>query len=214
MNYPQPVFDCLLVKVESEKITKIKGKELELELAGTDGSEDTSKAAQTIGLVVSTPRRLYRGSKIVPEVKEGDTVFMHFHAITEDSEVDLGELGLYYLVPYELVFATVKDGKPDKMIGGRVLCMPVTDDADAVLDDDGRLVKKTKSGIIYEINIKPSTKWAKLAHIGTPLTGAPNCSVNPNDSVIYAVDADFEVTICDVKFFCMIQEDLLMYEPK
>lgn len=212
MRFPQPVYNNLLVRVEKNRVDTINSEKLSLILAGTEGSEDTSRGAQTVGYVASVPRVMFNGNTIVPELKVGDKIFMHYSSIDDASLVELPD-GDYYLVPYDYVFAVLKYGKVEKMIGARVFCLPVTDEDD-VVSEDGMLVKKTSSGIIYEINVEHNTKVARIAHIGTPLDGAPVLPVKAGDLVIYDKDADFENDVEGTTYFSMVQEDLLMYQPK
>jgi co-chaperonin GroES (HSP10) len=213
MPYPKPVFNHLLVRVKSEKANRVKLGALELEIAGIDYNTDASAYAQTMGEVLSVPRAMSKGipyEYIEPEVQIGDEVVLHYNAITEDAEVEYNN-EKFYMVPYEYIFCAFRNGQMI-MIGGRVLCEAVYEEG--AVEEDGMMVKKSESGIITDINVKHDLKKAFLSQIGTPLKGAPALPVVAGDEVWYPKDADFENTINGKKYFCMVQEDLLMYRPK
>lgn len=210
MDYPQPIYDHILVKVEQEKKSVIKHGELELIAAGQEYNPDMRVFAITEGLCVNVPRGMSKGipyEYIVPEVEIGDIVVLHFNSIDEDSKVETNK-GVFYLVPYEYVFAVIRDSEI-VVIGGRVLCLPLYDDA---VEEDGMMVRKTGSGIITEINVKHDFKRAILSHIGTPLKGSKELPVKAGDMIWYPKDADFENEVQGKTYFCMTQEDILMYK--
>lgn len=209
-NYPQPIYNNVLVQVDSEKKTTIKHGALELVAAGTDYNEDLSVYAQTLGRCVNVPRGASDGifRQIEQEVRVGDEVVLHYNSIDENQSFE-HEGETLYLVPYDYIFAVIRDGEI-VMIGGRVLCLPIYEG----VEEDGMVVKKTESGIITDINVKHDLKKAILSHIGTPLKNCKTLPVNTGDLVWYDKDADFENTIMGKKYFVMTQEDLLMYQPK
>ena len=208
MRYPQPPYNNILVKVESMNKETIKHGSLELKTAGIDYNEDLRVYAQTKGYCVNVPRGMKGGffPYIAQEIKIGDEVVLHFNSINEHMCVD--EEQQLYLVPYDYIFSVIRDGEI-VMIGGRVLCEPITD----AVEEDGMKVKKTESGIIQEINVKHDLKKATLTHIGTPMLDRPVLDVKAGDTVWYPKDADFENVINGKTYFVMIQEDLLMCQP-
>ncbi len=211
MIYPQPIYDHILVKVEEEVKSKIKHGSLELIAAGQDYNPDQKVFAITQGLCVNVPRGMSKGIPyefIVPEVEKGDIVVLHFNSIDEGSRIEIGE-EVFYLVPYEYVFAVLRDSRI-VMIGGRVLCLPYYENA---IEEDGMMIRKTESGIITEINVKHDLKKAVLAHIGNPLRNAEVLPVAIGDLIWYAQDADFENEVAGKTYFCMMQDDILMYKP-
>jgi co-chaperonin GroES (HSP10) len=213
MTYPQPILNHVLVTVESEKVDMIHYGSLELKVAGTEGLEDVSKYAQTMGHVVNVPRGMSNGipyKYIVPEVQVDDDVVLHYSAIDDTMAIEHNGERLY-LVPYEYIFAAIRNGEI-VMIGGRVLCEAIQ--AEGVVNDDGINVIKSPSGIITAINVPHDAKFATLSHIGTPLKGSPTLSVKIGDVIAYPRDADWENEIMGKKYFCMTQEDILMHEPK
>jgi co-chaperonin GroES (HSP10) len=207
----QPVYNNLLVSVESELVETIKRGTLELKLADHDLLEGRLYNTQKVGTVVATPRAMYKESTVVPEVKVGDKVFLHYNAIEEETRYELPDGTTVYLVPYEYIFVVLNDdtGNPEKMIGGRVLCEPVYDD-DLEFDNELGHVRRSASGIILETNVKHNVKVARVSCIGTPLTGNRSLPVLPGDLIVYPENADFENVINDRTYFCMTQEDLLL----
>jgi co-chaperonin GroES (HSP10) len=206
----RPVFDNVLVEVDSEWKSEIQGKN---GIVGVvfENDLDRSVGAQRRGRVVRTPRKISEHhylSSIRNIVQEGDVVYFHFNSIVPDTRVqfDLLEKPLY-LVNMEGIFVIVRDGKII-MNGDRILCEPLFDED--VVEEDGVKVRKTKSGIITEINVKHDLKKARLAHIGEGFIGKKPVNANVGDVVYYDVDADFENEIEGKKYFCMVQEDLLM----
>jgi co-chaperonin GroES (HSP10) len=208
----RPIYDRVLVEVESEWKEQIQGKNGVIGIV-FQNDIDRSVGAQRRGKVVALPRAISNHhliSRVQDKIEIGDILYFHFNSITEDSRV---ELSLYqppcYVVPMDNIFCIVRDGKII-MYAGRVLCEPVFDED--VVDEDGIKVRKTKSGIISQINVGHNVKMAKLAHIGNPLANDPTLDISTGDLVFYDVDADFENEIEGKNYLCMIQEDLLMAE--
>ena len=73
-------------------------------------------------------------------------------------------------------------------------------------------IKKSKSGIIMEMNVKHNPHKAILRHIGNPLRGHKKPDVAIGDLIYYEKDADFENTIEGREYLCMRQDNLLMIE--
>jgi len=208
----RPVYDKVLVEVESEWRNELITKSGVIGVA-FENDVDRSSGAQRKGTVVALPRATsnhYITSRITERLMIGDTVYFHFNSIKEHSRVQLNPSDKpSYLVNLSSIFCIVRAGKI-LMHGGRVLCEPVFDSD--VVDEGGIKVRKTKSGIISEINVGHNIKRARLAHIGNPLKGDIRVMASPGEEVYYDKDADFENEIEGKRYFCMMQEDLLMVE--
>jgi co-chaperonin GroES (HSP10) len=114
-----------------------------------------------------------------------------------------------YLIGMDHIFVMVRNGDVI-MFGSRILAEPLYDDD--VVEDGGIRVRKTKSGIISEINVKHNLKKARLSHIGNPLKNEVKTDAAPGDVIFYDKDADFENEVEGKNYFCMMQEDILMKE--
>jgi co-chaperonin GroES (HSP10) len=213
MEKLQPLYDNLLVEVDWEWRNEITTKS---GVVGVVWEDDRNRAigAQRKGVVTNVPRGISQHhylSLIQQKVEIGDTVYFHFNSVSEDTKV---QLSVYdkpsYLVHLENVFAILRNGKII-MYADRVFCEPVFDD-DIVTLEDGMKVKKSKSGIITQINVSHNMKRAILSHIGYPLKGRNKTEVEPGDKVYYEKDADFENEIEGKVYFCMIQDDILLKE--
>lgn len=208
----QPVYDKVLVEVDSEWRGEQKGKYGVIGIV-YENDIDRSVGAQRVGKVVAVPRAIsnhYYLKLVNDTVMVGDTLYFHFNAILSDTKIELNIHDKpYYLVDMDQIFAIVRDGQII-MYGGRILTEPLFDED---IEDIGNLmVRKTKSGIISEINVKHNLKKATLAHIGNSLKGHKKPDVSPGDLVYYDQDADFENEIEGKKYFCMMQDDILMKE--
>jgi co-chaperonin GroES (HSP10) len=143
---------------------------------------------------------------IVQEVQVGDEILFHYNVINEGNYMDEG----VYRCEYQHVFA-VRDGDAWKMIGGWVMMKPVYEDGVEKVDIDGRsmAVRQTESGIITETHIIPSTEFAELMHVGTPMKNRSDCPYKSGDQVLYLKDMDFEVEVDGERIYMMRQEELL-----
>lgn len=208
----RPVYDEVLVEVEAEWKGEIKTK------SGVIGVTFENQIVRSVGAirtgkVVAVPRALsqhFHVRRIQERIEVGDIIYFHFNSIDEHSrmEVDVLEKPLY-TVSYTSIFCYIRDGKLTP-VGSRVLAKPMYDD-DVVLED-GIRVRKTKSGIITELNVKHNLRKAKLAKIGKPLDGDKELPVEEGDTIYYAHDADFENEIEGETYFVFLQEDILMKE--
>jgi co-chaperonin GroES (HSP10) len=205
-----PIYNNVLVAVDREWNDEIQGKN---GIVGITFENDIERArgAVTKGVVVALPRATsnhYLLSRIRDKVLVGDTIYFHFNSIHEDTRVELSiEERPYYSVPMWSIFCVIRDGQII-MFGGRVLCHAKYDED--VVDEGGIKVKKTKSGIITNINVTHNLKEAVLRHIGNPLAGQPILPVKSGDTIMYDTDADMEFEVEGHKYLCMTQEDLLM----
>lgn len=209
----KPIYDRVLVDVDYE------WKEEHRTESGVIGvcfqnDIDRSGGAQRKGRVVAVPRGISKNHFFLKDIQEsvqvGDLLYFHFNSILPDNRVELNlEDKPYYLINMENIFCIIRNGE-FIMYGGRILAEPVYDDD--VEDVGGMKVRKTKSGIISQINVKHNLKKAKLSHIGLPLKSQRPVNASPGDLIYYDTDADFENEIEGKVYFCMIQEDLLMKE--
>lgn len=210
----QPVYDKILVEVESEWKSEVKTKSGIVGIV-FENDVDRSVGAIRCGRIVAVPRAISKQHYILKDVKEevkvNDFAYFHFNAITTDSKVDIKIHGKpYYLVGLEDLFCIVRDGQII-MYASRVLAEPLYDED---LIDVGLWGKarKSSSGIITEIHVGHNHKKARLVHIGNPLNGHKELNVRPGDIIYYDKDADFENEVEGKKYFCMIQEDIQMKE--
>jgi co-chaperonin GroES (HSP10) len=206
----RPVYNRVLVQVDYE------WKEEHVTQSGVIGvcfqnDIDRSVGAQRKGKVIAIPRAISKNHFFLKDIQEavrvGDILYFHFNSILPDNCVD-PDKG-HYIINMEQIFCILRDGEMI-MYGGRVLAEPIYDDD--VEDEGGIKVRKTASGIIKEINVQHNLKKAKLSYIGNPLRGERTLDVSPGDTIYYDTDADFENVIEGKKYFCMIQEDILMKE--
>lgn len=167
--------------------------------------------------VVAIPNGMMDWCKIVPEVKVGDTVYMHHNALTEDGILPEGEN--LFMVEYDMIFCTVRYCEKCKKrkiypIGGKILALPTYDDDVVEMDVNGekKRVRVSKSGIITELNVRHSLKSATLAYIGTPLSDASPVPIRVGQTFYYIKNADFINTIEGKDYFVMDQEDILAIE--
>ena len=208
----QPIYDHVLVEVEAEWKKEVAGKN---GIIGINFENEIERGPGAIrkGVVVAIPRGLSDHHALVgiqDNLEVGDTVYFHFNSIDEESRMEIDVLERpNYLVHLGSVFCFVRHNQI-KMYGGRVLAEALYDDD--VVDEGGIKVKKTKSGIIAEINVTHNVKKARLAHIGNPLAHQPVLDVAPGEVIYYAKDADFENEIEGQKYFVFYQEDILMKE--
>lgn len=208
----RPIYDHVLVEVEAEYKEEIRTKS---GIIGVNFENEIVRGLGAIrtGKVIATPRgfsKHYAVATIQERIEEGDTVYFHFNAVDAESRMETDvEKKPFYNIHYSSIFCYVRGGVIT-MVGSRVLAEPVYDD-DVVLEG-GIRVKKSKSGIITEINVKHNVKKARLTHIGNPRRGEKLPDVGPGEIVYYAHDADFENEIEGKQYFVMFQEDLLMKE--
>lgn len=208
----QPVYDKVLVEVESEWKTEHVTKSGAIGIAFENDIDRLSGAIRK-GKVVAVPRGIsdhYYLKMVQDSPQVGDTLYFHFNAILPDRRIDLD---LYskplYLIGMDNIFAMVRNGDVI-MFGSRILTEPVYDDD--VEYDHGIRVRKTKSGIISEINVRHNLKKARLTHIGNPLKNEKQPDIAIGDVIFYDKDADFENEVEGKNYFCMMQEDILMKE--
>lgn len=209
----QPVYNKVLVEVESEWISEHKTKSGVVGIT-FENDIDRSVGAQRKGKILAIPRAVSKNHfflKLVQDtVAVNDIAYFHFNAIVADSKIELKiEDKPCYLVDMDQIFCLVREGCII-MYGGRVLAEPIYDE-DVVLVNN-MLVRKTRSGIISEINVKHNLKKARLKHIGNPLKNQTKPDVVPGDTIYYEEDADFENIIEGENLFCMIQDDIQLKE--
>jgi co-chaperonin GroES (HSP10) len=208
----RPILDHVLVEVESEWKQEIQTKSGVIGVTFENEVERGMGAVRT-GKVIATPRGFSKHhliSSIQERIEVGDTIYFHFNAIDAESRMELDvQQKPFYTIHYSSIFCFVRNGVIT-MVGSRVLAEPVFDDD--VVVEGGIRVKKTKTGIITEINVKHNIKKARLVNIGNPLRGQKLPDVGPGEIIYYAKDADFENEIEGKLYFIMYQEDLLMKE--
>lgn len=160
--------------------------------------------------VVSVPKYVSWG--IVPEIKVGDRIYMHFNALDRNEPIFSNGIN-YYGVLYDMIICAMRDGEII-MSGGRVLCKPIVDES-VEISPTGVTEKKTSSGIIYDIGKERHNLKKAIVHkIGTPHTGKPVLGVKEGDVVYYLKDADWVNLIDGEEYFVMTQDDLIAVEEK
>lgn len=207
----QPLYNRVLVEADQEWKSQVEGRNGIVGIV-YENDVDRSVGAQRMGKVVAVPRGVkddFSLSKWRGEIRAGDIVFVHFNAISANSRFQvMVKDNPLYVVHLENVFAVLR-GDKILMMNGRVLCLPELDPEVKTLDD-GMKVKTTASGIITEINVVDyNIKRALLAEIGEHQEG---CDARPGEHVYYAKDADFENEVNGTRYFCMVQDDILMVE--
>jgi co-chaperonin GroES (HSP10) len=194
-----PVKDRFLVSAPSEWNDEIQGKHGIVGVAAVNNI-DRSEGAQRWGIVVAIPLGLSDCFKDREPIQVGDKLYLHFNAIWEETRVQFCEEQPLWSIHVEDIFCIVRDGKII-MYGDRVFCEPIYDD-DVVVEDNLR-VRKSRSGLITEINVGHNLRKARVAHVNR------DCAAQVGEVVIYEKDADFENIVEGKTYFCMCNEDIL-----
>lgn len=133
------------------------------------------------------------------EVREGDRVYFHYHAITEEYRYVV-DGRTFYLLPYDLLYCAVREGQIIPL-GNFLLCEPVVESRGEI---------KTASGLVLNPHNEErrSTQVATVAHV--PLTPRPLLAgIGPGTRVCFVADADLPLTVEGTAYFIMQADDLV-----
>ncbi|MFT7155262.1 MAG: co-chaperonin GroES (HSP10) [Parvicella sp.] len=172
-----------------------------------------------LGVIVGIPVRgtTPGNSTVAIEFKVGYEVMFHYNVISDEHNGSYaGMFGMKetYICDLLNLYCYREDANsPWKMIGGWVLCDEHYEQEVEMIDVDGKgsmaAAILTKSGLVASVNIKRSTKIAKLVNIGTPETDRLPLDVVPGDLVVFKHDMDSEIEIDGRTYLMMRQEELM-----
>lgn len=110
------------------------------------------------------------------EIQKGDRVFFTYLAhnkAKDDGRIVSTEHGDMLLIPYDMLYMTIKDNKPERMLNGWVIIEPETVKTETINGVHDAF--KTKSGIILQVKDKRvktrKAGRAKVLYCGTPNKG-------------------------------------------
>lgn len=153
---------------------------------------------------------------IVPEVQVGDKVYFHYLTVDAGNELKGEDGRTYYKLRYNNIFCVVRDGKIIP-IGGFVLLQEVYDNdvekLPQIKTEKGELIqgitaKRTKTGIIYESNVKPKAIEGIVRHTGTPLR-VDEREISAGDIVGFELNANLVMTIEGEEYYVIPYRDIL-----
>jgi co-chaperonin GroES (HSP10) len=166
--------------------------------------------ARIYGRVIAVPEgKAYNdeGVEIEKDVQVGDIIYFHYLTTSDETNCIYGN---YYKVPYYWIFCVVRSGNI-LPVGGWTLCeMLVEEDFNHVEVEGQRIEAITSaSGLVIGLNKKPSTKFARLSHIGKPVVGQDELKISTGSSVILNKNSNFKNTIEGKEYYTVRQTDIL-----
>lgn len=172
-----------------------------------------------LGIVAGVPIKgtTPGNAEVAIEFEVGDEVMFHYDVISdEENDKYLGQIegkDVYLCDLLHMYCFRNSSNDPWRMIGGWVLCDEHYEQDVEMIDIDGKgnmaAAIVTKSGLVAEVNVKRSTKIAKLINIGTPEIGVLPLDVKVGDLVVFKHDMDSEIEIEGKKYLIMRQEELM-----
>lgn len=147
------------------------------------------------------------GFEIEKEVQVGDIIYFHYLTTSDETNCIYGN---YYKVPYYWIFCVVRGGNI-LPVGGWTLCEQVVEEEFNTVEVSGQKVEAitSASGLVIGLNKKPSTKFARLSHIGKPLVGQDELKISAGSMVIINKNANFKNTIENKEYYTVRQSDIL-----
>jgi co-chaperonin GroES (HSP10) len=175
-----------------------------------DPEFNPTQYARIYGRVIAVPEgKAYNEEsfEIEKEVQVGDLIYFHYLTTSDETNCIYGN---YYKVPYYWIFCVVRSGNI-LPIGSWTLCEQVVEEDFNTVDVGGHKVEAiiSASGLVIGINKKPSTKFARLAHIGKPLVGADELKVSQGSLVFLNKNSNFKNTIEGKEYYTVRQGDIL-----
>jgi co-chaperonin GroES (HSP10) len=166
--------------------------------------------ARIYGRVIAVPEgKAYNeeGFEIEKEVQVGDIIYFHYLTTSDETNCIYGN---YYKVPYYWIFCVVRGGNI-LPVGGWTLCEQVVEEEFNTVEVSGQKVEAitSASGLVIGLNKKPSTKFARLSHIGKPLVGQDELKISAGSMVIINKNANFKNTIEEKEYYTVRQSDIL-----
>lgn len=193
----------ILLRVEKDRNSVRKVGGIELVIPQNFRPHEIHNVVQD-GIVVALPEH-YSGGAIPVEI--GDKVYVTHNICHEDNTVNInGEL-FYQADLTTDVYCKIKGGKVIPICGW-CFCAPITEAEDGMeleRDEIGRLLQKTKSGIITKVNVEHSSKNALIKYVTEDLIEA---GVNEGDKVVYRKDCDYEMIVEGQTLFRLRTKDI------
>jgi co-chaperonin GroES (HSP10) len=175
-----------------------------------DPEFNPTQYARIYGRVIAVPDgKAYNEESIEIEkdVQVGDIIYFHYLTTSDETNCIYGN---YYKVPYYWIFCVVRSGNI-LPIGGWTLCETVVEEEFNTVEVDGQKIEAitSASGLVISINKKPSTKFARLSHIGKPLVGADELKVSQGAMVLLNKNSNFKNTVEGKEYYTVRQVDIL-----
>jgi co-chaperonin GroES (HSP10) len=166
--------------------------------------------ARIYGRVIAVPDgKAYNeeGVEIEKNVRVGDVIYFHYLTTSDETNCIYGN---YYKVPYYWVFCIVRGG--DILpVGSWTLCKAVVEEEFNQVEVNGQKIEAitSASGLVIGINKKPSTKFARLVHIGAPVGEGIELEVSPGELVLLNKNSNFINKIEGKEYYTVRQSDIL-----
>lgn len=161
------------------------------------------------------------------DIRVGDKVYFHYLTLEHENWMKALTGHDVYKLRYNCAFAVERDGVIIP-IGGRVIAEPVYEGDVEVLPDievkevgykktGAQTVRRGKSGLITEVNVKPKTVEARVRHVGKPLKRPVFMNgktvghisqenyrpVEVGDRIVYDIHADAPININGEQLYCI-----------
>jgi co-chaperonin GroES (HSP10) len=175
-----------------------------------DPEFNPTQYARIYGRVIAVPEgKAYNEEsfEIEKEVQVGDLIYFHYLTTSDETNCIYGN---YYKVPYYWIFCVVRSGNI-LPIGSWTLCETVVEEDFNTVKVGGQKIEAitSASGLVIGINKKPSTKFARLSHIGRPLVGTDELKIGKGALVILNKNSNFKNTIEGKEYYTVRQGDIL-----
>ena len=175
-----------------------------------DPEFNPTQYARIYGRVIAVPEgKAYNeeSAEIEKEVQIGDIIYFHYLTTSDETNCIYGN---YYKVPYYWIFCVVRSGNI-LPIGSWTLCETVVEEDFNTVEVGGQKIEAitSASGLVIGINKKPSTKFARLSHIGRPLVGTDELKIGKGALVILNKNSNFKNTIEGKEYYTVRQGDIL-----
>ena len=175
-----------------------------------DPEFNPTQYARIYGRVIAVPEgKAYNEEsfEIEKEVQIGDIIYFHYLTTSDETNCIYGN---YYKVPYYWIFCVVRSGNI-LPIGSWTLCETVVEEEFNTVEVNGQKIEAitSASGLVIGLNKKPSTKFARLSHIGRPLVGEDELKISQGALVILNKNSNFKNTIEGKEYYTVRQGDIL-----
>lgn len=175
-----------------------------------DPEFNPTQYARIYGRVIAVPEgKAYNeeGIEIEKDVQVGDIIYFHYLTTSDETNCIYGN---YYKVPYYWIFCSVRSGNI-LPIAGWTLCEQVVEEEFDTVEVSGQKVEAitSASGLVIGLNKKPSTKFARLSHIGKSLVGQDELKVSQGALVMLNKNSNFKNTIEGKEYYTVRQSDIL-----
>jgi co-chaperonin GroES (HSP10) len=166
--------------------------------------------ARIYGRVIAVPDgKAYNeeGVEIEKNVQVGDIIYFHYLTTSDETNCIYGN---YYKVPYYWVFCVVRSGNI-LPVGSWTLCESVVEEEFNQVEVNGQRIEAitSASGLVIGINKKPSTKFARLVHIGASVGKGIELDVSPGELVLLNKNSNFVNKIEGKEYYTVRQSDIL-----